>query len=409
MVNYDSEKHILLADIAHKRRIDYETEEYQIFLQKVKECSYLPDDPNARMEIEEVFIPEWPPVERSPLALMMYLGGPGDGGPFAKKPWVGKHFVVKNDFWENKAVRDVARKMVPFEEDLLPHRAAYQWQCPVFNQNEHVLIRKWCDDNEKDIYEFLVPFLQSRPEIKIFPVANPYAEKEEKETGQWSPTRRVFLKKDLKAVEDYFKVPNSIIHVVPSEFQVKKKPEQKLKPTIVPKKRSRPRVEHDAVNEKTDEVLPEPEHNILDEVKIYTPSQVLHALRQKLNRNFRLFGGQTSDSKVTAIKEDAVREFLDTDKTDKMSYVRDLGGRNYDCDNFADSLRSSLNKTYGLNCVGIIWGDKHAWNFFVCIGDMDKDGLDQGPKILFVEPQDDIIVEDFNGMYSMNKRCEVYL
>ena len=135
---------------------------------------------------------------------------------------------------------------------------------------------------------------------------------------------------------------------------------------------------------------------------------MLHSLRGKLERDFRLFGGQTSDRMIVSIRKDAMIDFLKSDPTDKMSYVEDRGDRNYDCDNFADTLRNSINRKYGLNCVGIIWGDTHAWNFFVVNGVVEN-SLDSGPRIFFVEPQDDRIIDDLTGGYSIDRRCEVYL
>ena len=49
-------------------------------------------------------------------------------------------------------------------------------------------------------------------------------------------------------------------------------------------------------------------------------------------------------------------------------YVLDKGNRNYDCENFAEKLRCDLQNKHGINGVGIIWGDGHAWNFFVING-----------------------------------------
>ena len=143
-------------------------------------------------------------------------------------------------------------------------------------------------------------------------------------------------------------------------------------------------------------------------LKIYSPSQVTQALRERLGRDIRLFGGQTSDSKIVALRNQAVYDFLREDKTDENKYVWDRGERNFDCDNFADALRSNLNRKYGLNSVGIIWGDAHAWNFIVACGDIEN-SLDTGPKIIMVEPQDDHIVSNLTGAYSIDRRCEVYL
>ena len=147
---------------------------------------------------------------------------------------------------------------------------------------------------------------------------------------------------------------------------------------------------------------PGPTSVIWEGTKAYSPDHVARALRKALGRDFDLFGGQISDSKIVAIQEQAMRDFLQSDDTDRGTYVLDTGKRNYDCDNFADTLRNALNRKYGLNCVGIVWGNNHAWNFFVVVAGGE-------PKIVFVEPQDDVIVTSLSAEYSVSKRCAVYL
>ena len=139
-----------------------------------------------------------------------------------------------------------------------------------------------------------------------------------------------------------------------------------------------------------------------ENTRAYAPSAVLVALRAAVGRRFDLFGGQLSDSRIVAVSEQAMRDFLRADPTDRGVYVGDEGKRNYDCDNFADTLRNALNRKHGLNCIGIIWGDGHAWNFFVV-------NAGATPKIVFVEPQDDMIVEELSGPYAVKKRCAIYL
>ena len=136
--------------------------------------------------------------------------------------------------------------------------------------------------------------------------------------------------------------------------------------------------------------------------EVYTPGEVTQALRGALGRDFRFFGGQTSDSRIVALTSKALRMFLGSDPIDKKTYVLDDGGRNYDCDNFAEGLRCSLISQFGINGVGVVWGDRHAWNLFVLVGA-------RGPRIVFVEPQTDEFVEDLSGQYSVERRCEVLL
>ena len=72
---------------------------------------------------------------------------------------------------------------------------------------------------------------------------------------------------------------------------------------------------------------------------------------------------------------------------------------NYDCENFAESVRVHLSEKYGANNIGIIWGDTHAWNFTIT--------SDEG--LIMFEPQTDEIVTELKGIYSVERRCEVLI
>ena len=409
---YDPEKHILLCDVAHERRIDSKTDEYQEYIENVRNYSYRVADNDARMKLFKVKLPEWPPVKRTPLQLLFGIGADGQPlGPFAKKPWTGLQWAVDRNFWTQKATFVIAKKMVPFEENFAPKRMAYQWQCPVFNPKKHVIVRYWCRDNGVDIVRFLRDFMDENPDFHIFEVTNPEVKEELKAKRGYGPTRRAFLIDELDLVENYFGIRESVLpeetteslSILPEIPEPKPQPkpktiEQTPPPLIVPK------IIPDDL-EQTDEQLDSIVEtiSITENLIVYTPFEVKQALQEKLGREFRLFGGQTSDSKVVAITEPAMYEFLQSDDTDKQTYVLDDGARNYDCDNFADTLRNALQRNYGINCIGIVWGDKHAWNFFVVSGSKT------GPRIIFVEPQNDQVVEKLEGAYSVNKRCEIYL
>ena len=135
---------------------------------------------------------------------------------------------------------------------------------------------------------------------------------------------------------------------------------------------------------------------------IYTAAEVIRALQEELSANFRLFGRQTSDSAIVALSKESAMKFISVDAVDRRTYVLDTGGRNYDCDNFAESLRCHLIEQHGVNSIGVIWGDKHAWNFVVTSGD-------DGPEIIMIEPQNDKVVEAGSGIYSIDRRCELLL
>ena len=135
---------------------------------------------------------------------------------------------------------------------------------------------------------------------------------------------------------------------------------------------------------------------------IYPAAEVTRALQEELGENFRLFGRQVSDTAVVALAKEAAMKFISEDVVDRQTYMLDTGGRNYDCDNFAESLRCHLVEQHGVNSIGVIWGDKHAWNFVVIAGN-------QGPEILMIEPQNDQVVEAGSGIYSIERRCELLL
>ena len=135
---------------------------------------------------------------------------------------------------------------------------------------------------------------------------------------------------------------------------------------------------------------------------IYTAGEVIRALQEELGGNFRLFGRQASDTAVVALTKQSAMKFINEDAVDRRTYVLDTGGRNYDCDNFAESLRCHLVEQHGVNSIGVVWGDKHAWNFVVTAGE-------HGPEIMMIEPQNDQVVKAGSGMYSMDRRCELLL
>ena len=144
-------QHILLCDEAHQRRIDplANDGEYAEFVRRVGELEYDPGNPSARMVPFEVELPEWPPVERTPLAFIF-----GSDGPFADMPWKGLQLAVERTFWTRRAISNLAKDMVPVTENFEAKRLAYQWQCEIFDSELHVVIRTWCAANGVDIVQF---------------------------------------------------------------------------------------------------------------------------------------------------------------------------------------------------------------------------------------------------------------
>ena len=147
---------------------------------------------------------------------------------------------------------------------------------------------------------------------------------------------------------------------------------------------------------------PEPEDDITAGARAYSTTQVREALARRLDQNPRFFGKSVSDSAIVALTRQGMEKYLAESTVDKMTYVLDRGNRNFDCENFAEALRVGLQSKYGVNGIGIIWGDGHAWNFFVVVGETK-------PDIVMVEPQTDMVVDSFDGNYSIERRCEVLL
>ena len=141
---------------------------------------------------------------------------------------------------------------------------------------------------------------------------------------------------------------------------------------------------------------------ITDGSKTYSPTAVMAALRGILG-DIRFFGRSPSDSAFVALTRRGIDMYLAENDADRMQYVTDAGGRNYDCENFAEQLRCGLQTKYGVNGVGIIWGDGHAWNFFIVATGTDT------PEILMVEPQTDAVVDGLAGQYAISRRCEILL
>ncbi|MYE06343.1 MAG: hypothetical protein F4Y04_03835 [Chloroflexi bacterium] len=96
----------------------------------------------------------------------------------------------------------------------------------------------------------------------------------------------------------------------------------------------------------------------------------------------------------------AVRKFLALDTANKMTYVRDVAGRHFDCDDFAVLLRADLSPP-GLHSCGIIWGDGHVFSFFVL-------ATEAGPGFVFVEPQPNGGVSELESRFSIERRCAAY-
>ncbi len=164
-------------------------------------------------------------------------------------------------------------------------------------------------------------------------------------------------------------------------------------------------VAHATEDETASESLPAPTPaSVTDGSRIYSPTAVIEAIENAVGRDVRLFGQTTSDRGIVAITRRGLERFLDEDSTDRVDYIADRGGRNYDCENFSETLRTNLARKHGVNGCAVIWGDSHAWCLFVLAGETD-------PTIAMVEPQADthITVDQLTGPYSVDRRAEVLL
>ena len=359
-VIYNVNDHILLRDMAHQRCI-YEDEEFERYVALVMENEYMPGDPQARMVPFEVEVSEWPPAHRTPLALLFGIGGKPQG-PFTGMDWLGVHLAVERNFWTDRALYKIAKSMVGDEEmNKAPYRQAYMWQVEEFDPARHVVIRWLLEEHDIDIAHFWEMIYPTRKGLIVFDTTNP-RQGEEMESGSHVPYRQCI---GLDQVD----------LLLGREAEVE---------------------------EDVGEVKELPPIPIQDD-GTYSHEAVEEALFRVLGRQPDIFGGSFSDSRIVPVESvSALLQFLASDPTSGHVYVDDGGDRNYDCDNFADSLRVALNARAGLNSCGIVWGDSHAWNFFVVRGD-------NGPAIIFVEPQRDVFVDELVGAYSVERRCAIYL
>ena len=389
METYDSTHHILLRDEAHQRCIHQEGEVKE-YVRRVKKAGY---------EVITVHCPDWPPVKRTPLPIIVFGisvdgsggGGSSMGGPTADMTWEGEQLAVAcnrgdvrtyDDYITERTVRDIAREMAPSRFEPA-HRIAYAWQVTEFDPREHVVIRYWCRRNNADIVRFWRGFYPDVEDLlTVIETTNPEIE-EEMADGSYSPTRRSILRSQLYLLRNWFLDTNE----GPPE-------PKRSEPAPAPQ----PRSVHDSDDAHEEQVV----WDIHQGSRAYSPHEVMPVLESALGRDARLFSGTTMDSQIVAISRAAMARYLAANPVDRRQYIRDSGGRNYDCDDFALSLRTALIRDHGYNACAVIAGDVHAFNAFILAGE-------HGPEVAFVEPQTDGLVTALEGQYSVDRRCEVIL
>lgn len=421
---YDLERHILLRDQAHKRRI-HEDGEFAKYLRRVAQPSDDLREPGDRMTIFDVIVPDWPPAPRSPLQIIF-----GGDDPFADKPWRGLQPAVERDWWTDRATFRIARAMVPPGRDFDPERLAYQWQVPVFDPERHVLMRRWCAENGVDLVAFLRHGIDEAG-LRLSETTNPHV-REERERGSYSPTRRCFDRADLAIARRAAGLDPSAPEPAPEPWEddivaaigwLDRADRSLWTKAGLPRVRAIEALlsrditsaERNAawkIARRAPPPAPDPgtkrgagpDREPADTGALeIPPDEAVAALRKVLGRDFRLFGGQTADRRILPTGREVLLKWLADDATSRAVYVHEKRGRNYDCDDFAMALKVALAQSTGLNGCAVIWGDGHAWCAFLV-----HDGAGVVEAIM-VEPQTDALVGECSGAYSVERRCEVYL
>ena len=341
------------------------------------------------LDVLTVDVPEWPPVKRTPLPIIVFSisvdgsggsGGSSMGGPTKDMTWEGEQLAVERSWFTKRATRDIAKEMAPSRFSPA-HRIAYAWQVEEFDPAQHAVIRYWCRRNNVSVADFWLRFYpQHQGELTIVEATNPEI-LEEIEEGSYSPTRRCVPKSQLYLLRNHF-------------LGASEGPPDPVKPAPVPQ----PRAVHDSDDDEDEQV----QWSIHQGSCAYEPHEVLLALESALGRDARLFSGTTLDTRIMAISREAMARYLAANPVDQRQYIRDSGGRNYDCDGFALTLRSNLIRDHGYNCCAVIAGDVHAFNAFIVVGQ-------NGPEVAFIEPQSDGLVAELSGEYSVDRRCEAIL
>ena len=136
-IPFDERKHDLVGMLLHKA-----------FLPPQELNALIIQAEYAGIKIIDVKMPEWPPLEVPPLAIMM---GGENGNPFSGSFFKGVQPAV-DLFVDGFKVRDMARKMRG--STMSEEAISYQFQLPIFNPKTHVRIRKYIEDNLLSIVDF---------------------------------------------------------------------------------------------------------------------------------------------------------------------------------------------------------------------------------------------------------------
>ena len=143
--------------------------------------------------------------------------------------------------------------------------------------------------------------------------------------------------------------------------------------------------------------------DVTEGAQVYSPGAVVQALQKALKRGVSLFGRSSSDSAVVALTREGLERFLLDDLSDRDQYVLDTGGRNYDCENFAERLRVNLAAQARRKRLHGGVGRRPR------LQRIRRGRERDGPEIVLVEPQSDDVVTELTGAYSVERRAEVLL
>ena len=198
-----------------------------------------------------------------------------------------------------------------------------------------------------------------------------------------------FTQDEIKESKGGFKVRTNLSIgnlTTPAGYETPKpEPEPEPKKTEVVKPKSKPKAQYETKS--------------FGAVKVMT--EVIKRL-MPLNKTVRFFGNSASDAYIQTLTRESLAQFLLQDKTDNLKYIKNSETvTGFDCENFAETLRVDAAKQK-INSCGVIWGDGHAFNFFII---HDNTHL----SIIFVEPQTDQIIQELIGAHSITNRCEVLL
>ena len=456
---YDADTHILLRQIAHESLLT--PEEYPTFEQDCKDVG---------LEVISVHVPDWPPVPYSPLALVMGADGGTTKAPWwESRFWEGEQPAIKrgkrlpytypdldefrhipiplqmrgrediNEVYPNvsddgktysvvrttssESVGTIARIVGRFMrgDALSSKRLAYKWQVVPFEHGRHIAIMQWLDENGLDRLEWLNEFYPAVVKQlgfdPVFDTTNPNAAQEQEDAGSYQAVIRAINESDIGPVLEAYKNKDTEQEEVDRprpRRKVQPKPRRK-RPTIIDTEPPAPNF--------TPPQPPPRSPAVVAKAQTYLNRQVVNVLAHSFEGNLpRIFGNAFADSAIVAMTIEGLAAYLSWSDLDQQAYIKDTGGRNYVCDDFSMSLKADSARHFGLNCVGIVWGNNHAWCFVVIVG---KDG----PQIVFVEPQiasyryrdasaEEFIAEilerdkqirKFQAAYDTSRRCEVML